>query len=69
MASEDGTTPNRTIGDRMVTLFDRLSETYDDMLAVVRNYTPYLVRTIEVVLATALFALLVHWIYLFYTAG
>ncbi len=56
-------------GGRVTETLDRLQAVYDDAMAEVRTYTPYVVRTIEVVLALALLALLAHWLYWFSTAA
>ena len=58
----------RTISDRLFAVLEAMENGYDRLVGRVRQYTPYVVRTIEVVLAVALLALLTHWIYLFYTA-
>lgn len=64
MASEDA--PSQSIGDRLVAYFSRVHEGYDRVAGRVRNYTPYVVRVAEVVLAIALLAALGHWIYWVY---
>ncbi len=64
-----GNAADQTIGDRVIALLDRLHEVYDDVERNVRTYTPYVVRTVEVVLAIALLAALGHWIHWVYIAG
>ena len=58
----------RTISDRLYAVLETMENGYDRLAGWARQYTPYVVRTIEVVLAVALLALLTHWVYWFYTA-
>lgn len=67
MSSEN--TPNQAPTDRVVTYLSRITDTYDRLMSRVRSYTPYVVRTIEVVLAIVLLAVLSHWIYWVYIQG
>lgn len=67
MASEN--TPDRTLGDRVAAHVDAVSDRYSYADERVRNYTPYVVRAIEVVLAIALLAYLAHWVYWVYVLG
>ncbi|WP_418283105.1 hypothetical protein [Halorubrum sp. DTA98] len=59
----------RTISDRLFALLTEGEEAYNRLVGWLRQYTPYVVRTIEIVLAVALLALLTHWVYWFYTAA
>lgn len=58
-----------TISDRLIGLLTQAEETYERTAEWLRQYTPYAVRTIEVVLAVALLALLAHWVYWVSTAA
>ena len=57
----------RTISDRLYAVLEAMENGYYQLVGWARQYTPYVVRTIEVVLAVALLALLTHWVYWFYT--
>lgn len=58
-----------TISDRLIGLLTQAEETYERTAEWLRRYTPYAVRTIEVILAVALLALLAHWVYWVSTAA
>ncbi|TYL36306.1 hypothetical protein CV102_22875 [Natronococcus pandeyae] len=62
-------TPNQALTDRVVTYISQINDMYDRLMSRVRSYTPYIVRTIEVVLAIVLLAVLSHWIYWVYIQG
>lgn len=59
-------TPNRSRSEQVVHYLSRIYEAYDRTVHWARNYTPYLVRAIEVGLAIVLLAVLAHWIYWVY---
>lgn len=60
--SSDG----RTVSDRVVEVLDALEGTYDAAEERVRAYSPYVVRTVEAVLAAALLVFLLRWLYTFW---
>ena len=65
MASENG---QDTIADRVIDGLERVEDVVDDVETRVRMFTPYVVRTIEIVLAVVLLAMLARWFHLFYFA-
>lgn len=62
MTSEDNDS------DRATEALGGLARTYEDVAGRVGAVAPRVIRTIEVLLAVALLALLAHWFYLFYAA-
>lgn len=67
MSSEN--TSDSGIGERMVAFLDRLNAIYRNVEGRVRTVSPYVVRTIEVILAIGLLAALGHWLYWVYVVG
>ena len=64
-----GNTSGPTLGERLIDVLDSLHDAYDDVESRVRTVTPYVVRTIEVVLAIGLLAALAHWLHWVYVVG
>ncbi|MHC3439033.1 hypothetical protein ACYJ1Y_13270 [Natrialbaceae archaeon A-gly3] len=54
--------------DRIYDALDSIHGRYKAVETRVRGVTPYVIRTLEVILAVALLAGLTRWFYLFYVA-
>lgn len=67
MSSESA--PEQTIGDKIVEVLDQIHDSYNSVEAQVRKYTPYVVRTVEVILGVVLLGYLAHWLHWVYIAG
>ncbi|AUX08705.1 hypothetical protein AArcSl_1070 [Halalkaliarchaeum desulfuricum] len=59
----------RSISDRLFELLTTVEETYNTTVEWLRNYTPYVVRAIEIVLALGLLILLAQWYHTVYIVG
>ncbi|MGM0605574.1 MAG: hypothetical protein ACQETB_07875 [Halobacteriota archaeon] len=71
MGSEDGAVnaTDGTIGDRILGVLNSIHRSYRSIEGTARNYTPRIVRTLEVVLALVLFAFLGRWFYMYLVVG
>lgn len=67
MSSEN--TPDQTGSDRVIAYLSRINDVYERAEDRTRNYTPFVVRSIEILLALALLAVLTHWLYWVYIIG
>lgn len=74
MASQDGgeaieELPGESIGQRVILGLERIYDRYDDTRAYLGDYTPYVVRTLEVIVAAILFVGFIYWLYLYFVVG
>ncbi len=65
MSSEG--TPGEASEGGVIGALERARIAYEEAVEWIGSYTPYVVRSIEVVLALALLGYLAHWLYWFFT--
>lgn len=56
-----------TISDRVVESIETLDTVYVGLQRRIRTFSPYFVKTVEVILAIALLVFLIRWGYTYYT--
>jgi hypothetical protein len=70
MASENGIDASEgTAGERVLAVLNSVQGRYEAARDVSRNYTPRIVRFVEVILGIALFVMLAYWFYLYLVVG